>query len=579
MSTLETLCFAWRLLRPNGRRLTLAVSLGVGALGSSLALAALSAWLITRAWQMPPVLDLAVAVVAVRALGISRAVLGYCHRLAGHDTALRAAGQARWALFERLANGPVQATMRLRSGELVARLGSDVDELSDLLVRTVLPVGVAAVLAVAAIVAVGVISLATAALLAVALTVAGVVAPLLAGRAVVAGERAAARHREARDTSVMTLLEHTDQLRVGGRLPKLIDDVAAEQRAWASEDDAAARPMAFAVSAQVLAVGAAVVGATLAGIVLSDHVAPTTVAVLMLLPLSAFEATGALPSAAVALVKARLAANRLKGLTRGSTEPSQRVPRSLAPPAPGAVLTTQGLHSGFAPETANGPFDCDLSAGARLAVLGPSGSGKTALLMTLAGLLEPQSGLVTVSGVPIDELAEGELRSHILFFGEDAHLFDTTVRDNLLVARGDATDDEVTDALDRVGLAAWADGLPDGLDTILESGGQALSAGQRRRLLLARVLLTSAPIVLLDEPTEHLDADDSDALMRALLDPEGGLVGFARTVVVATHHMPRDLRCSRIVLSGNRTGHGRAQTLNRIPVSSSAKHLITSSER
>ncbi len=132
------------LLRPRLPRLLLALVLGVLSLGSALALAGVSAWLITRAWQMPPVLDLSVAVVAVRALGISRGVLGYCERLASHDTALRAAADTRETLYRRLADAPADVAMRLHSGELVARIGASVDELSDVLVRAVLPIAVAA---------------------------------------------------------------------------------------------------------------------------------------------------------------------------------------------------------------------------------------------------------------------------------------------------------------------------------------------------------------------------------------------------------------------------------------------------
>ena len=132
------------LLRPRLPRLMLALVFGVLSLGSALALAGVSAWLITRAWQMPPVLDLTVAVVAVRALGISRGVLGYCQRLASHDTALRAAADTRERLYRRLADAPVDAVMRLHSGELVARIGASVDELSNVLVRAVLPIAVAA---------------------------------------------------------------------------------------------------------------------------------------------------------------------------------------------------------------------------------------------------------------------------------------------------------------------------------------------------------------------------------------------------------------------------------------------------
>jgi ATP-binding cassette subfamily C protein CydC len=216
-----------------------------------------------------------------------------------------------------------------------------------------------------------------------------------------------------------------------------------------------------------------------------------TVAILMLLPLSAFEATSALPAAAVQLTRSRIAARRLRELIEPDSEMRMRPPVTPV----------------------------KLEGGARLVVTGPSGSGKTALLMAMA-----------------------ENPSEAVFFAEDAHLFDTTVRDNLLVARGDATDEELRIALHRVGLGAWLDGLPGGLSMILVGGAAAVSAGQRRRLLLARALISTVPTVLLDEPTEHLDAADGRHILTELLTPDA-LFPADRTVVVATHHLPDEVVC------------------------------------
>jgi ATP-binding cassette subfamily C protein CydC len=131
-------------------------------------------------------------------------------------------------------------------------------------------------------------------------------------------------------------------------------------------------------------------------------------------------------------------------------------------------------------------------------------------------------------------------------------LFSTTVRDNLLVARGDCTDEELCRALNVVGLGGWLTGLPDGLSTVLSGGAAAVSAGQRRRLLLARVLLCPAPIVLLDEPTEHLDAADSQRMLAALLSRSDGLLSPAHTVVVATHQLGDDITCPRLSIGDGR---------------------------
>ncbi|ORB71846.1 thiol reductant ABC exporter subunit CydC [Mycobacterium shinjukuense] len=535
------------LLRPRLPRILAAIALSVLSLGSALALAGVSAWLITRAWQMPPVLDLSVAVAAVRALAISRGLLHYCERLATHDTALRAAGAARVRIYHRLANGPAAAAVRLHSGELVTRVGADVDALADVLVRAVVPIAVAAVLALAATAVVGAISPPAAAVLALCLLIAGVVAPRLAGRAA-ATQEAVARHQHCqRDTSAMLALEHAPELRVAGVLPEIIAESQRRQRAWGDALDAAARPAAVAAATPTAAIGASVLGAVVAGIGMAPTVAPTTLAVLMLLPLSAFEATTALPGAAVQLTRSRLAARRLLDLT-AHDRPHKAAAATMPRPAVTGRLSAD-VDCGHRGTRYHG-VAVDLPAGARLAVTGPSGSGKTALLMTLAGLLPPVRGRVLLDGTDLTDIDEAELRSTVVYFAEDAHIFATTVRDNLLVARGDCGDDELTAALAAVGLGGWLAGLPEGLSTVLVGGAQAVSAGQRRRLLLARAVLSPARIVLLDEPTEHLDVADADLLLRDLLRPSGTLMGPARTVVVATHHLPGDLGCAELPLKG-----------------------------
>lgn len=486
------------LLRPRLPRLLLAIVLGVLSLSSALALAGISAWLITRACQMPPVLDLSVAVVAVRALGISRGVLGYCQRLASHDTALRAAADTRERLYRRLADAPADVAMRLQSGELVARIGASVDDLSEVLVRAVLPIAVAAVLSVAAVVAIAVISPAAAVVLAVCLAIAGIVAPWLAARAAAATEAVAAQHHCARDVATMLALEYAPELRVAGRLNEVIAESERRQRDWGQSADRAAASAALAAAAPTAAIGASVLGAVVAAIGIANTVAPMTLAILMLLPLSAFEATAALPAAAVQLTRSRIAARRLKEITA----PADMRSRPLVAPV-------------------------ELEPGARLAVTGPSGAGKTTLLMAMA-----------------------ENHSSAVFFAEDAHLFATTVRDNLLVARGDAADEELRNALRRVGLGDWLDSLPDGLSTVLAGGAAAVSAGQRRRLLLARAVISAVPTVLLDEPTEHLDADDGRQILAELLTP-GALFPPERTVVVATHHLSNDIGCRRLNLAAS----------------------------
>ena len=558
----DPLPVAMRLLHPRIPRLLLAIALAVLSLGSALALAGLSAWLITRAWQMPPVLDLSIAVVGVRTFAISRGVLHYCERLASHDTALRAAGSARALIYHRLANGPVDIATRLHSGELVSRVGGDVDQLADVLVRAALPFSVAAVLALAAIAVVGVISPPAAAILAICLLLAGIVAPSLAARAAAAQEVVARQYHSARDVSAMLALEHAPELRVAGRLCNFVRDSQRRQRDWAGAIDAAARPAAFAEAIPTAAIGVSVFGAVVAGIGMAGSVAPTKLAILMLFPLSAFEATTPLPTAAIQLTRSRLAAGRLLDLTPADV--AARVPASAPPhPSPTGWLCGNDVVAAHPGSRAPKAVTVDLAPGSRLAVTGPSGSGKTTLLMTLAGLLAPLRGHVSLGGAPLGHFTEDEISCAIGFFAEDAHIFATTVRDNLLVARGDCPDHQLAVALRQVGMRTWLASLPDGLDTMLPGGAQALSAGQRRRLLLARALISPARIVLLDEPTEHLDAADAEPILRSLLSAHDGLISAERTVVVATHPLPNDIRYPQLQIgAGGYSGKQSSRTPN-----------------
>jgi ATP-binding cassette subfamily C protein CydC len=486
---------ALNLLRPRLPRLALAVLLGSGALGSALALAGISAWLIARAWEMPPVLSLSVAVVLVRLFGISRGVLGYCERLVSHDVALRAAGHTRSELYRRLSIAPPSTVLRLSSGELVSRAGSSVDELADVLVRAVLPIAVAAALSVASVTVISVICPVAGLILGSCLLVAGGWAPWQAARAADAAEHIAVQHYSQRNQAMMLALEHAAELQVGGKLADTIDEATRDQQRSGAAIDRAARPAAVAMAIPTLATGISAIGAVLTAVALMPALSPTSLAILMLLPLSSFEATATLPAAAVQLTRSRIAMRQLTHLL--SEDRAARRPPEVAP--------------------------LPVASGERTAVLGASGSGKTTLLLATAQYCR-------------------EVGVEAGFFAEDAHLFDTTVRDNLLVARGDATDDELSAVLDRVGLGTWLHSLPAALDTMLAGGAAAVSAGQRRRLLLARALLTTFAVVLLDEPTEHLDAADGRRLLIELLTP-GALFAADRAVVVATHQLPAGINC------------------------------------
>lgn len=563
---------AVRLLGVSRRRVALAILTGSAGLGSAVALAAVSAWLIARASQMPPVMYLTVATVAVRALGVSRGVLRYLERLASHDVALRGMATLRERLYARLADADPRKLLSLRRGDLLARVGADVDAVGDVVVRGFLPIAVAAVVSLGSVVLVGVFLPTAGLALAAALVVAGVVGPWWATRAARTAEVRSVQARADLAAGVVTVLDGAAELAVAGRLPAALGAVRDADARLASATDAAARPAALAAASLPLATGLAVLAALALGIpaTTAGTLAPVELAVVVLTPLAAFEAVGMVPMAAVSLLRSREAARRVLELLDSPTP--TRTPAPAPAPAgdsgdgeagadgPGR-LVARGLTCGWpgrAPVVVG--LDLEVGPGRSVAVVGPSGVGKTTLLVTLAGLLPPVAGTVRASGRDPAALDRAEAARLVAFVAEDAHVFDTSVLENLRVARGDVTPDEATATLAAVGLGDWLAGLPDGLDTVLGADAARVSGGERRRLLLARALLSPARVLLLDEPTEHVDAG-ADELLAALLD---GTSAGGRGVVVVTHRPGGLAAADEVILlddTGTVRARGRHETL------------------
>ncbi|WP_394214222.1 thiol reductant ABC exporter subunit CydC [Brachybacterium vulturis] len=519
-------------------RLLAAVLAALATLGSAFALAAVAAYLVTRAWTMPPVLDLTVAVVAVRALGVSRGAFRWLERMLTHDVALRGVVSLRTNLFTALAARTDDALTRLRRGDLLARLGDDAQELGDHVITALVPALVSVVMAVAVLATFAPLSLSAAAVMLAALVLAGVLAPLAAHRAARIAEQAVLTTRAGLSAQTLEILDDATSLRLEGRLDGSLAQLRQRQTEHDAAIDRAAVPAAVASAAVPLTMVLAVTGSLLAAGTLwaSGGASAGQIGVLLLLPLSSFEAATALPAAAAQHARSRAAAERLAELV--GEAPAR--PAGPAPERPAAAgLRAVDLTAGW---TAEAPrvrgLDLDLPPGSRVAVIGASGSGKSTLLATLAGLLEPLAGHVALDGRDLTALEPAGVRAGVTMFAEDAHIFATTVRENLKVVRGDLGDEEIRAALAAVGLVDWVAALPHGLDTMLGPDGTTISGGERRRLLLARAVVRRGPVLLLDEPTEHLDTAQGDLLLAALLDPEdSSLIPARSTVVVVTHRI------------------------------------------
>jgi ATP-binding cassette subfamily C protein CydD/ATP-binding cassette subfamily C protein CydCD len=481
-----------------GKRFLGGALLGALALVAGLALTATSGWLIAKASQQPPILTLTVAVVGVRAFGLGRAVLRYAERLTTHDAAFRIAGRLRVELWQSLVRlGPAHS---LRHGESQRRLVADVDTVRDLLPRVLTPPLIAGIVLAAAI-AVQAALLPTAGLvLAVAVLLGAVAGPLLALRLERRATSALASGRRAVHAKVLELFESAGELLAFDRYRTRRADLAATDAGLVTQ----ARRQAFGAGAadglSTLVTGLAAAGS---GWLAAGHLSPALVPVVALVPLALAEVLALLPPVAQQWDALRDARGRLEFPTPSPRRPERGdhvvLRGDIAWPDSPPVLTD---------------VDLEIPAGAQVAVVGASGAGKSTLLAALLGFLHPERGNATVP-------------AEVAWAPQDPQLVSTTVAENLRLGDPHATDDQLAEALR---LAC----LPDlRLDSVLGSAGSGLSGGQAQRLALARALVAApnARLVLLDEPTAHLDEPTARKLRANL---RGALAG--RTVVQVTHH-------------------------------------------
>ncbi|WP_406861961.1 thiol reductant ABC exporter subunit CydD [Streptomyces sp. HUAS MG47] len=516
-------------------RLSLALLLGTLALGSAVGLMAVSGWLISRASEQPPVLYLMVAVTATRAFGIGRAVFRYAERIVSHDAVLRMLAELRVSVYRRLERIAPAGLRRTRRGDLLARLVQDVDALQDYWLRWLLPAGAALLVGAGSVGFTAWLLPEAGAVLAVGLLAAGVAVPLLGAALSRRAENRLAPARGVLATAVADLLRGCAELTVAGALRDRLDRAARADRTLTSIASRQSAATALSAGLTALACGLTVAAAAVVGVqgVRDGRLDGVALAALVLTPLAAFEAVNGLPLAVQYRQRVKRSAERVQEVLDAPVPVHEPEHPAAAPDSP-FPLVLDGLSARYAGQDrdALADFTLTLEAGRRVAVVGASGSGKTTLAQTLLRFLDVRSGAYRLGGAAADALDGDDVRRLVGLCAQDAHLFDSSLRENLRLARPGAGDGDLRAALDRARLLDWVDGLPDGLDTLVGEHGARLSGGQRQRLALARALLADFPVLVLDEPAEHLDLATADALTDDLLQVTEG-----RTTVLITHRL------------------------------------------
>ena len=534
------------LARPLRGQLVLAVAAGAAATGCGVALLAVSGFLLARASQHPNIIAISAAVVAVRALSAGRGVSRYFERLSSHDAAFRILADVRVSIYRRLERLAPAGLTAFSSGDLLARLVSDVDATQDLFIRGITPPLAAALVGAGAVTACLLILAPAAAALAAGLLAAGIGVPVLAA---MTARGAARRIAPARGQMAATF---TDLLAGAADLHAFGAEETALAAVTAADADLTRQARRNAsVSGLSTGLSSAVAGLTLWGVLLLGVAATgdgtltrVPLAVVTLTALASFEAVTLLPAAAIQLGQARRSAGRIAAVLDAPDPVREPVTPRPLPDGPVRVK----LHGAQVRYQPGGPaaldgVDLDLRPGRRVALVGPSGAGKSTVAAVLLRFVDLTAGRATLNGHDLASYAADDVRTKIGGCPQDAHIFDASLRDNLRLARPGATDDQLDGAAARVRLLDWIRSLPLGWDTPVGAHGAALSGGQRQRLALARALLADPALLILDEPTAHLDRDTGHALMRDLLTATEG-----RAVLLITHDLAGLDRLDQVVV-------------------------------
>jgi ATP-binding cassette subfamily C protein CydC len=488
---------------------------------------------------------------AIRALAIIRSVGRYGERLVTHEAAFRVLADLRVWLFRCLEPLAPAGLERYSAADVAGRLRSDVDALENLYLRIIAPLAIGGLSILLAVALMALWSGSAAMALLVFLLLAGVGLPLLAGRLAREPGRLSTVLEGDLRVAVTEGLQGAEELILLGALPLQTARVNDLSQRLIAEQQRLGRIGALTQAGAVACGGLGVAAVLAVGglATVSGRLAGPELVMALLFATAAFEAAGTLPAALQLFPAAREAARRILELTNATLPvPDPPLPAAPLPTTTGIVFADVSCDYTPGLPVLTG-FNLTVPAGSRVALVGPSGIGKSTIVEILLRFRD-YGGSVTLGGSEIRELAGDDLRSLISAVPQRPHLFNATIGENILLGNAGSTEKQLQQVLEDACLADWIAGLPLGLETPVGEGGAAVSGGEGRRIALARALLKDAPILLLDEPTEGLDARTEQELVDRLKQATRG-----KTVLLITHRPACLALVERVVEMGTWRGH------------------------
>jgi ATP-binding cassette subfamily C protein CydC len=463
----------------------------------------------------------------LRGLGSARVVLRYAERLVTHAATFRALADLRVWFFRNLAHSTAGGLGFRQAGDVLARLVGDIEVLDGLYLRILVPLAGAILLLPVLVLLIVWHGVALALSIGLLFAIAAIALPWVGARMAARAGGVLADTTGALRIAVLDALTGLREVRAFGAEGRMLAAVQAREAAMLATQHELASRTALAGGGAFLCGQMAILA-----VLVAAGSAPAAAVATAFLVVAAFEAVGGLPRAGVLAGHVAAAAQRV--LSAADTPVPVPDPSWPGVPPASFALRFEAVHFRWLPERPP-VFDgltLDVPQGARVALLGPSGAGKSSLAALALKVAAPQYGRVLLGGVDIATLAADDVRARIGWLAQATHLFDDTIRANLLLARPDADEAALWAALDAARIGEMVRALPDGLDTWVGEGGARLSGGQGRRLALARALLSPAPVLILDEPCAGLDAETERAFLATL-----NRVADGRSIILITHRL------------------------------------------